>query len=655
MKTQRGEFDLGDLVNDIHHRLKNRNYEGDKMDLVYIDEVQDLSMRLISLFKYICENVDEGFIFAGDTTQTIARGIDFRTHAAVLDLAQSVIDVIYHYFIHSADKLEPEISHISGEAPVLLECDSDENAIMTIFGDTGTSGNFFGFGADQDVLLYNFFGTSPLNDQWRVIYEYMKKHGWLNEKLPQSFPTFSKERHNVLCSELKQLYVAITRTRQRLWICENKKELSKPMFDYWKMKGLVQIRKLDSSVVQSMWVASTPQEWWERGKKLFYENNFVMETLCFERAGDITWEKLAKAFGFRASADQIRGTNHESFLGYVREAAGIFESIRKFESAASCYCDLGEFEIAGKLYLNKCGKVDVAAECFTLSRCYTEAAEAYAKGDHFANCLLVCKRGKLFDKGLEYIKYWKEHVNVRSKEVRKIEQEFLENGALKYHENKDCESMTKFVRVFSSIESKRVFLRSLGCIDDLLSLEEESGHFLENAELVRSWGDVIKEADLLEKTGHFKEAVVLLVSYVFFSSLWENGNRGWPLKNFYQKEKLCEKVKLLEKMDSDLFYNYICNELNVLSHKRSSLSELKNDLVVSKENNSLTGEVLSIRKILDAHLHINVSKYEWEDELPVDIKKHCEDKVFQNSVSGVGVCYSVLLAVGTTFYKDKGA
>ncbi|GJU96611.1 UvrD-like helicase, ATP-binding domain, P-loop containing nucleoside triphosphate hydrolase [Tanacetum coccineum] len=134
-----------DLGNDIHHRLKNGNYEGDQMDLVYIDEVQDLSMRQISLFKYICQNVDEGFMFAGDTAQTIARGVDFRfedirslyykeflsvrtsgkqekgfvsetkqlkqnfsTHAGVLDLAQSVIDIIYHYFIHSIDKVEPE-------------------------------------------------------------------------------------------------------------------------------------------------------------------------------------------------------------------------------------------------------------------------------------------------------------------------------------------------------------------------------------------------------------------------------------------------------------------------------------------------------------------------------------------------------------------
>ncbi|GJW10068.1 UvrD-like helicase, ATP-binding domain, P-loop containing nucleoside triphosphate hydrolase [Tanacetum coccineum] len=704
MKTERGEFDLGDLVNDIHHRLENGNYEGDKMDLVYIDEVQDLSMRQISLFKYICHNVDEGFIFAGDTAQTIARGIDFRfqdirslfykeflstktsgkkdkglvseifqlkqnfrTHAAVLDLAQSVIDIIYHYFIHSIDKLEPEISLISGEAPVLLESGSDENAMVTIFGDTGTSGKIAGFGADQvilvrddgakteiceyvgknalvltileckglefhDVLLYNFFGTSPLKDQWRILYGYMKKHNLLNEKLPQSFPTFSEARHSVLCSELKQLYVAITRTRQRLWICENKEELSKPMFDYWKMKGLVQVRELDDSVAQAMRVASTPQEWLDRGKKFFYENNFVMSTLCFEKAGDTMWEKLAKASGLRESAYQMRGTNHEAFVSYVREAAGIFESIGKLESAASCYCDLEDYERAGKLYLHTCGKIDEAAECFTLSGCYSEAAEAYAKGDQFSNCLSICTKGKLFDKGLEYIKYWKEHVNIRCKEIRQIE-EFLEKCALYYHEHKDSRTMMKFVRAFCSLESKRVFLRSLGCLDDLLLLEEELGHFLEAAELARSWGDILMEADLLEKAGHFKDATVLLLWYVFFSSLWGNGNRGWPLKRFVEKEELCNRVKALAKMDSDIFYSFVCNELNVLSDQRSSLTELKNDLDVSQENKSLRGKLLSIRKILDVHFHLSSSKYEWGDELPIDISKHCEDKVHQNWVS----------------------
>nr|GEX09051.1 UvrD-like helicase, ATP-binding domain, P-loop containing nucleoside triphosphate hydrolase [Tanacetum cinerariifolium] len=512
MKTARGEFDLGDFVNDIHGRLKNGKYGGDQMDFVYIDEVQDLN-------------------------------------------------------------------------------------------------------------------------QWRVIYGYMKKYDWLDEKLPQSFPTFTEARHGILCSELKQLYVSITRTRQRLWICENKEELSKPMFDYWKMRGLVQIRKLDDSVAQAMRVVSSPQEWRERGKKFFHENNFVMAMMCFERAGDTMWEKLAKASGLRASADQMRESNYEAFKSYVREAAGIFESVGKLESAASCYCDLGEYEKAGKIYLSKCGKIDAAAECFTLSGCYSDAAEAYAKGDMFSNCLSACIKGKLFDKGMQYIEYWKERVNVRSKEIRKIEQEFLENGALNYHELKDTKSMMKYVRAFCSMKSKRVFLRSLGRLDDLLSMEEESGHFMQAAELARSLGDVLKEADLFAKAGYFGEAALLVLRYVLLSSLLGNGNKGWPLKQFPQKEKLCNKVKWLAKQDSPKFYDFVCNELNVLSDQHTSLTELKKDLDASRKHKSLMGEILSIRKILDAHFRLSSSKYEWEDELPVDINKHCEDETFQDRIS----------------------
>ena len=64
------------------------------------------------------------------------------------------------------------------------------------------------------------------------------------------------------------------------------------------------------------------------------------------------WEKLAKASSLRAPAGQIQGTNPESCLGYLREAAGIFQSVGEPESAATCYCDLEEYERAG----NFCSK-----------------------------------------------------------------------------------------------------------------------------------------------------------------------------------------------------------------------------------------------------------------------------------------------------------
>lgn len=116
--------------------------------------------------------------------------------------------------------------------------------------------------------MYNFFGSSPLKNQWRVIYEYMKEQGLLDSTAPGN-PSFSQEKHNVMCSELKQLYVAITRTRQRLWICENIDDFSKPIFDYWKKLCLVQLTKLDESLAHEMRVASTPEEWKATGIKVY--------------------------------------------------------------------------------------------------------------------------------------------------------------------------------------------------------------------------------------------------------------------------------------------------------------------------------------------------------------------------------------------------
>ena len=94
----------------------------------------------------------------------------------------------------------------------------------------------------------------------------MKEQDLLDSASP-SFPNFIESKHHILCSELKQLYVAVTRTRQRLWICENS-ELSKPMFDYWMKKCLVQVRQLDDSLAQAMQVASSPEEWRSRGIKV---------------------------------------------------------------------------------------------------------------------------------------------------------------------------------------------------------------------------------------------------------------------------------------------------------------------------------------------------------------------------------------------------
>ncbi|KAH9698658.1 UvrD-like helicase ATP-binding domain-containing protein [Citrus sinensis] len=649
MKMRNGEFDLADLVNDLHRRFKEERYKGDEFHFVYIDEVQDLTMSQIALFKYVCRNIEEGFVFSGDTAQTIARGIDFRfqdirslfykkfvlesrntrnvgrqekgqlsnifnlsqnfrTHAGVLNLAQSVIELLYRFFPHSVDILKPETSLIYGEPPVLLESRDDENAVIKIFGNSGDAGgNMVGFGAEQvilvrddcvrkeisnyvrkqalvltileskglefqDVLLYDFFGSSPIKNLWRVVYEYMKEQALFDSTLPGSFPSFNEAKHNLLCSELKQLYVAITRTRQRLWIWENMEEFSKPMFDYWKKRLLVQVRQLDDSLAQEMQVASSLEEWKLRGIKtiheqtiyeqtiyeqitreqtiheqitheqtiheqttheqtiheqstheqtiheqitcepvnttnsqeLFYEQNYEMATICFEKAKDTYWEGRSKASGLKAAADRISHSNLLEANVFLREAAKIFEAIGKADSAAKCFCDLGEYERA--------------------------------------------------------------------------------------------------------------------------VLEEEFGKFMDAANIARLRGDILRTADLLQKAGNHKEACNLTLNYVLSNSLWSAGSKGWPLKQFTQKKELLEKAKLLAKSESNKFYKFVCTEAYILSNDQSDLLIMNQQLNASKRHQSVNGETLSARKILDFHLHTNSSEYVWEDELVLD-ETNCNKRV----------------------------
>lgn len=103
----------------------------------------------------------------------------------------------------------------------------------------------------------------------------------LDSNFHWSIPRFSKSKHNILCSELKQLYVAVTRTRQRLWFCEDAKEHSEPLFDYWKGKCVVQVQQLNDSLAQSMLASSSKEDWRSQGFKvgIFSISNSIVASL----------------------------------------------------------------------------------------------------------------------------------------------------------------------------------------------------------------------------------------------------------------------------------------------------------------------------------------------------------------------------------------
>ncbi len=74
-KEEQGGYDFMDVVNHILLEIHFDGYYGAPIHFLMIDEVQDLSHATISLLMKVTE---QGVFFAGDTAQTIAKGVSVR-------------------------------------------------------------------------------------------------------------------------------------------------------------------------------------------------------------------------------------------------------------------------------------------------------------------------------------------------------------------------------------------------------------------------------------------------------------------------------------------------------------------------------------------------------------------------------------------------
>ena len=77
---------------------------------------------------------------------------------------------------------------------------------------------------------------------------------------------------------------------------------------------------------------------------------------------------------------------------------------------------LNSFWFTGRIYLEKrdIPELRKAGECFSLAGNYKTAAEAFAQGNFFKNCLSACSKEHLFDMGFKYIKSWKQEASWNS-------------------------------------------------------------------------------------------------------------------------------------------------------------------------------------------------------------------------------------------------
>ncbi|GBB94136.1 hypothetical protein RclHR1_00230014 [Rhizophagus clarus] len=479
MKARKHQYDSIDRTLAIFRYVKKKALSSLHIHEVYIDECQDNHIIDLALILKIFNRTSSIF-FAGDIAQCIAKGssfrfqdlralmyqweltrrqnvilkpklfelnVNYRCHNGILKLAASVVELIRHFFPNSIDRLPPERSVVDGPRPIVVDGFQKEYFKFSKTNRPDEPSAFIEFGADQviivrdddiksrvqelvgegamvttilgakgmeydDVILYNFFADSPACRKWRVILAALSE-------ISEPVPTFSHEKHYILSSELKHLYVAITRARRKISICDENTEYDLPIRKYWNDgnqkkddQKLFSIKTI-SNLIQakeffSDWArGSSPDEWNRKGVDYFEQRQYEQAVFCFKKSGNEESRKLAYANYLRQLArndfddDNIK-TN------FIR-AAIAFKECSRPEEAALCYQEINMCEEAGDIYAEQ-GMFEPAAYNYREAKKYLKAGKYFEKAEMYDDAAFAYKNGHHYEIAANFILSYKQEI-----------------------------------------------------------------------------------------------------------------------------------------------------------------------------------------------------------------------------------------------------
>ena len=312
----------------------------------------------------------------------------------------------------------------------------------------------------EDVILFNFFTDSPCTHEWRIVnnfenvnaiaefFENKSESGvvqldFLNlqqdvkdllessqsgKKRYLQQVTFDHSTHTLLCSELKHLYVAVTRAKKNLYIFDQDIEMIFPMLRFWRSSGLIDIVKLRESEQMGIAAKTTPEEWRKQGINMLRNSYFAQAKHCFKNSGSEELYQRADAFDKANEASLLlKKINHptvwtfegqgvdpwlnptnellkeekKAFAMFL-EAAKVFEAIGCQKYAARCYSSTKEYLVAADLYL-KSGQFRDAALNFIDAEEYEKAADCWREIGQVENAIVAYEKVDCYPKIIEFI------------------------------------------------------------------------------------------------------------------------------------------------------------------------------------------------------------------------------------------------------------
>ncbi|KAG8912744.1 hypothetical protein FRC00_003886, partial [Tulasnella sp. 408] len=433
-------YDLADRAHALMAALQANGVPGKGIDFLYVDEAQDnliidAAAQTISVGSAFKFSELKAFLYR------LELSTNYRSHGGIVKAAAFIVKLLDSYFQRSIDSLTPEAAHVDVDIhkPTFFS-DMSKPADFSTFITEPNSG-IVGLGARQviivrnelaasslraaigrvaviltlyeskgmefnDVILYDFFTDSPASVRdWRAML--------LAETEER---VFDDKRHSILRSELKSLYVGLTRARERVWIWEESGE-GRAMQALLEASGFATAHR--GGLVPRIAVRNHKGEWAEQAQQYFAKNLFSEAAFCFHRAGLPWWMAVAQTYKDRQEAMRLNEDDPWRLSKYSEIAQAFDRSAQEGkwkenqETLRLLFVNAGECYAVASQYIP-------AAVAFLKARKYTAAAYQYRMAGSFDEAIDILKRYTVDPDVAESIKYAAKFVFTRRGDVRSL-------------------------------------------------------------------------------------------------------------------------------------------------------------------------------------------------------------------------------------------
>jgi hypothetical protein len=299
------------------------------------------------------------------------------------------------------------------------------------------------------VVIYNFFNDSKVKKQWLEILtsisivekinenlDMIKKNLRINKKTEEDIEIIVREYENILvpkleknynsqaifefCTELKELYVAITRARTFLIFYDEDTEIFPIFYKHISKIGLLiedtednLIHKINHYLIDNNFKLN--KEFIENeGNRYFSLKHYSIALYYYSMVNKVK-AFLAKAYDMYNTVIELERVKSENYTHYTKLNEEIIEILDEIKSTDDlyglCLVNLNKSKEALEFYEKKKNFMRCAKICMEKLKDFEKAAEYYDKLDEISLAIDALSSGKLYSKLFEYIKERKDNLD----------------------------------------------------------------------------------------------------------------------------------------------------------------------------------------------------------------------------------------------------